>query len=259
MSSRSLQSLVKKPLAAVIRPLEPVTRPDASGYALYADGEIGAAHVFAHHMLDEGCAHFGHAVLGRWLSRSAGRGSQWVHIQWHMAVFELGLGFWHDALARFQREIRPYAFASNDALTDAPSLLWRLHLHAPGSVSLPWAEVHRTARRNLRRARTPYIQLHNLLALCGAGDLATLDGWLETKTSVDGTRAEQLLWRMGHGLRAYAAGEYLEAACILAETLPSISEIGGSRAQNELFHELRRDALRRAAPGPVSVPPARAA
>ncbi len=259
MSNRSLQSLVRKPLAAVIRHLEPVTRPDASGYALYADGEIGAAHVFAHRMLDEGCTHFGHAVLGRWLSSRTGRGGQWVHIQWHMAVFELGLGCWHDALARFQREIRPYAFATEDALTDAPSLLWRLRLSTPDPVPLPWTEAHRTACRNLRRARTPYIQLHNLLALCGAGDLTMLDRWLERMAPAEGARAEQLLWRMGRGLRAYAAGAYLEAAHILAETVPSVSEIGGSRAQNELFHELRRDALRRAAPEPVSVTPARAA
>lgn len=228
------------------RSVTTATCRDVDGYALYAGGELGTLHVFAHRMLDEDRIPLGHRVLSRWLARQSGRGRHWVHVQWHMAVFELELNRWQEALVRFQHHVRPYAFATDDALTDAPSLLWRLRLAAPSWIELPWQEAYRTARRCMRRTRDPYVQLHNLLALAGAGDLASLDRWLVDAPSLDGSHAGSLLWRMAQGLRAYAAGAYAQAALHFDEAVPRIALIGGSRAQNTLFERLHKSAIEHA-------------
>ena len=50
-------------------------------------------------------------------------------------------------------------------------------------------------------------------------------------------------------LRAYAAGDFELAATVLASVVPHIAEVGGSRAQNQLFTELMWAARRKARGG----------
>ena len=210
---------------------------DASGFGVFSHGDLGRAHVTAHRMLDEGRHELGHKLLGRWIERNDGTGSDWTHLQWHMAVFEIAVGQWEHALARFEREILPVAAHTDDALTDAPALLWRLALSAPQPPQLDWEPVRRRALHNLRRSLDPYVELHCLLALAGAADLDNLDRWLWSKHHDDCPRTK-LVARLGIGLRALAAGDYELAASLLDTAAPRVSELGGSRAQNELFTEI---------------------
>ena len=123
---------------------------DSSGFQFFSAGELGAMHAMAHEMLDEGRELEGLRILGEWLEGRQGRGSEWVHLQWHMAVFEIAVGRWEAALRRFENEIAPVAVSSFDALTDGPAMLWRLWLAAPRPVSLPWEAVAGMARKSLR-------------------------------------------------------------------------------------------------------------
>jgi hypothetical protein len=216
-------------------PREHRSSQDVSGYAVFAAGDIGSMHVMAHEMLDRGLFEQGHRRLGAWLRGRTGAGSEWVHLQWHMAVFELALGDWDAAHARFQKFVLPAAATGQDALTDAPAMLWRLSLEAPRPVRLPWEPVRATALESLRRPADPYVELHGLLALAGARDAESLEQWLARRGPAGLPRAERLVWRMGEGLQAYASGNYRRAAAMLSEVVPHVSEIGGSRAQNELF------------------------
>ena len=102
------------------------TSRDVSGFGVFSQGDAGDAHVMAHRMLDEERYELGHQLLGAWLDSHDGAGSDWTHLQWHMAVFEIAVGKWERAFARFEREILPVAISSDDALTDAPAMLWRL-------------------------------------------------------------------------------------------------------------------------------------
>jgi hypothetical protein len=111
---------------------------DTSGYTIFSDGEAGAVHVMAHRALDEQRFEAGHRLLGKWLAEHTGLGSEWVHLQFHMAVFDLALENWDAAYNRFLDEILPVAATTEDALTDAPALLWRLALTAGDPVALPW-------------------------------------------------------------------------------------------------------------------------
>ncbi|MDX1383549.1 MAG: hypothetical protein R3190_07900, partial [Thermoanaerobaculia bacterium] len=94
---------------------------DAGGFAAFSRGRIGTAHVAAHRMLDEGRYEEGYRHLRAFIGREHGSGSDWIHLQWHLAVFELSTGRRGDARRRFEHHILP-AVASCQALTDGPSL-----------------------------------------------------------------------------------------------------------------------------------------
>ena len=96
---------------------------DSSGFQIFSDSDIGSANVTAHRMLDLGRLDRGHQLLGKWLDGRTGRGSEWVHIQWHMLVFELAVGEWKSARARFETHVLPAARESDQAVTDAQILV----------------------------------------------------------------------------------------------------------------------------------------
>jgi hypothetical protein len=210
---------------------------DVSGFGVFSHGDAGQAHVMAHRMLDEGRHELGHRLLGAWLDRRDGSGSDWSHIQWHMAVFEIAVGRWEDARRRFETSILPVATRTYDALTDAPAILWRLQLSASRPVTLPWEPVRATAAARLTRPCGAYVELHCLLALAGAGDVHGLDRWVCGRVATDDPRAE-LLAHMGVGLRAFAEGDYELSSALLASAVPKVSLLGGSHAQNLLFGQI---------------------
>jgi hypothetical protein len=211
---------------------------DISGFQIFSGSELGHAHVVAHRMLDLGRFNRGHQILGEWLENRAGSGSQWVHIQWHMLVFELAVGDWQSAYARFLREVLPVALAGDQAVTDAASGLWRLALASPSATTLPWEEVASGARHRLSVEREPYVELHDLLALTGASDAQSIASWIERRRW-DAKRNQTLLG-FAQAFLHLASGQLLDAAAHFERVLPSMGTLGGSRAQNELFHELYR-------------------
>jgi hypothetical protein len=231
--------------------LMPPTRThDVSGFGVFSHGDAGQAHVMAHRMLDEGRHELGHRLLGAWLDGRDGRdgsGSDWSHIQWHMAVFEIAVGRWEDARRRFETNILPVAARTYDALTDAPAILWRLQLSASRPVTLPWEPVRATAAERLTRPSGPYVELHCLLALSGAGDVEGLDRWVHGRSETLDSRAK-LLTQMGVGLRALAAKDYELSAVVLASAVPKVSVLGGSHAQNQLFKDIANLSWERARP-----------
>lgn len=213
---------------------------DSSGYTVFSAGDAGAAHVMAHRMFDDDQIELGHQLLGEFLRTHSGSGSDWVHLHFHMAVFELAMNDWDAAYARFMKEILPVAADTEEALTDAPALLWRLAMTARGPAELPWQDLRNTALRRMQRPSEPFVELHNLLALAGAGDRASIDRWLESRTGVQPSRRQQLVRQMAVALRACVSGAYEYAAAVLRRVVPQLSEVGGSRAQNELFRQIEQ-------------------
>ena len=211
---------------------------DISGFQIFSDSEIGHAHIFAHRMLDLGRPERGHELLSKWLRGRTGGGSEWVHIQWHMLVFELAIGRWQGAYDRFVEQVLPAARTSDVAVTDAPSGLWRLALAAPGPVALPWEHLAARARARLRAGCEPYAALHDLLALAGARDVRSIMGWLRERRT-DCTD-DQIVFGFARSCLALSQGDLLRAASDLEPVLPALPSLGGSRAQNELFHDIYR-------------------
>jgi hypothetical protein len=218
---------------------------DVSGYRIFSAGELGAAHEMAHQMLDQGRPEAGHRWLGQWLEGRTGEGSKWVHLQWHMLVFEVAVGAWDSARARFRTHIAPAARNTNEALTDAPSALWRLALSAEQPVELPWNLAREAALRCLGGDCTRFVVLHHLLALAGAGDVASIDRWLVSARVRDA--ADKALRDAGLALRKVALRHWSSAARALEAVIPRLGLIGGSHAQNQLFAAIRDHAVRSSA------------
>ena len=213
---------------------------DITGFRIFDHGDLGQAHTFAHRMLDQDRMEDGYRGLRTWLDDRDGTGSEWVHVQWHMMVFELAVGAWDEAHQRFLRHILPAARDTEDAATDGPAALWRLALAAPRPVELPWDVLHAGAVARMDREVHPYVELHCLLALAGVGDLAGLDRWLarhRPRNNVD-----QVLGELGRALRAFTANDWANAAIGFSIALPALSLVGGSRAQNQLFEALHLQA-----------------
>jgi hypothetical protein len=99
----------------------------------------------------------------------------------------------------------------------------------------------------MRRPAGPYVELHILLALAGAGDVASVDNWLASHEQDRHTQSIAIVMRMGRGFRAFVAHDYPQAVTMLAEGVPRVSELGGSHAQNLLFGAILFEARRRAA------------
>lgn len=207
---------------------------DASGARLFHRGEVGAAHVAAHRALDERRIREGHDALAAFLRDRTGAGSDWAHVQWHLLVFELELGQVHAAHARYRRQLLP-AIRDGVALTDGPSALWRLALDAP-SLQLDWTDVCAVARRRLARRGEPdgpFVTLHHLLALAGAGDGPGLMAFAQR--TGDGTLAA-----CARALAAWTLGEFDLVVMLLDDLTPAQrAHVGGSAAQNELLDRIR--------------------
>jgi len=201
----------------------------------------------AHRMLDEGSIELGHRLLGEFLEGRSGSGSEWLHLQFHMAVFELELGYWDVAFNRFIEHLLPAAADGADALTDAPALAWRLWLAAGSPTLFPWEPVRRAAAARLELHDDPWVDLHHALALAGAGDLDSLDRWFEIRRHRARTVRDHLVLQVAEGLSAHSTGDDLRAVAVLTSTLHRIPEIGGSRAQNQLFEQILDAAGRRLA------------
>lgn len=210
---------------------------DASGFAVFAGGSLGEAHVMAHEMLDQQREGEGLELLGRFLETHTGEGSDWVHLQWHMAVFEIWAGRIDAARERFEREILPAVF-SGEALTDGPSLLWRLALAGDSPTEIDWEAVREAALKRTADESDPFVEAHHLLAMAGAGDIEAMTRWLDS--ALEGPRGgwrDELL-SVGWGLRSWASGAYGVAGTLLADSVAKISGLGGSRAQNQLFGDI---------------------
>jgi hypothetical protein len=189
-------------------------------------------------MFDSGQIRAGRQGLENRLAGKRGIGSEWLHLNFHLALFELESGDWRRAYDRFEVEILPAAATGPEALTDAPGLLWRLAVAAPQPVVLPWQPLRHTALANLNRTRKPFVQFYNLLALAGAGDVSSIERWLESSSELAMSPGERRLAQLVPALKALATQSWRQAGVLLREAMQEIWSIGGSRAQNRLFEQL---------------------
>jgi hypothetical protein len=220
--------------------------PQPNGFRPFNDGDRGKVHDRVHRLIDDGRYDEARTLLADWLAHNDGSGSEWVHLQWHLAVLELGSGASLDALDRFQAHIRP-AIEAGEALTDGPSLLWRLCMAGSRGLRDDWERVRAAADRPQDHRQDPYVELHDALALAGARDLRSLDRWLDAHLDGAGTEEDRILLKTAWGLRSFASRDFGAAAALLADAAVSASRLGGSRAQNALFEQIRGAAARRLA------------
>jgi tetratricopeptide (TPR) repeat protein len=179
------------------------------------------------------------------------RGLNWFrnHLVWHLALLHFARGEYARAakIGRAAFERAPSSIAGD--LHDSISLLWRLELVGE-PVGARWAPFTAIARERVNRMGLLFHAAHVAMALAGGGDWATAKAHLEAvraRAPKDPTRLMgDVLVPLVEGLHAFAQAEYATTIAKIEPLRPRIVELGGSRAQRDVFHDTLFEACFRA-------------
>jgi tetratricopeptide (TPR) repeat protein len=171
------------------------------------------------------------------------------HLVWHLALLHFSRGDYARAVRMSRRAFERVPSAVAGDLHDSISLLWRQDL-----VGLPvgarWEPLAAIARQRLDRQGLLFHAAHLGMALAGAGDWTTAETQLEMlrpRIAKDPTGlVDGVLIPLIEGLQAFARGEYRTAISRIEPLRPRIVELGGSRAQRDVFHDTLLEACFRA-------------
>jgi tetratricopeptide (TPR) repeat protein len=174
------------------------------------------------------------------------------HLVWHLALLHLARGDYARAvrMSRAAFERAPSAIAGD--LHDSIALLWRQDLLGL-PVGARWRPFAAIARERLHRQGLLFHAAHLAMALAGAGDWATAETQLDLlrqRAPRDATGlVGDVLIPLIEGLHAFARGEHAVTTARLEPLRPRIVELGGSRAQRDVFHDTLLEACFRAGDG----------
>jgi hypothetical protein len=170
------------------------------------------------------------------------RGLNWFqnHLWWHLVLMHLSRGEYARVsdLSRRLFEQAPSSIAGD--LHDSISLLWRLELtgHPPGDRWQPFTAI---ARDRIGRTGLLFHVAHVAMALAGGGDWAGVDkqlALLRERAPKDPTRLMgEVTLPLVEGLHAFAARDWPRVIAKIEPLRPRIVELGGSRAQRDVFHD----------------------
>jgi len=179
------------------------------------------------------------------------RGVNWFrnHLLWHLALLHFARGEYARAgrIGRAAFERAPSSIAGE--LHDSISLLWRLELVGQ-PVGARWAPFTAIARERVNRMGLLFHAAHVAMALAGGGEWATAKAHLEAvraRAPKDPTgMMGEVLAPLIEGLHAFAQGDYATTVANIEPLRPRIVELGGSRAQRDVFHDTLFEACFRA-------------
>jgi tetratricopeptide (TPR) repeat protein len=179
------------------------------------------------------------------------RGVNWFrnHLLWHLALLHFARGEYPRAarIGRAAFERAPSSIAGN--LHDSISLLWRLELVGQ-PVGARWAPFTAIARERVNRMGLLFHAAHVAMALAGGGDWPTAKAQLDaarSRASKDPTRLMgDVLLPLIEGVHAFAQGDYATTIDRIEPLRPRLVELGGSRAQRDVFHDTLFEACFRA-------------
>ncbi len=178
-------------------------------------------------------------------------GLNWFHnhLVWHLALMHFAKGEFEraSAIGRGAFERAPSSIAGD--LHDSISLLWRLTLvgHDVGERWRPFVEI---AGQRLDRQGLHFHAAHLAMALAAGGDWATAErqlGMLRERVPKDRTGlVGDVLIPLVEGVQGFAAGDWQKVITRIEPVRPRIVELGGSRAQRDVFHDTFLEACFRA-------------
>ena len=209
-----------------------------------------ACHSMTHVHFERGDASSGEDFLGEWLKVFDAPATSYVHLSWHLALFELALGKYQETLDRYENFIRPSVVAkSMAALNDSASLMWRLQLYGGAAPPMSWVEVATIAAPAADRPGAAFRDAHAALAFAGSGDHESMTKMTERlrKVAHDGDSfAQDIVLPLVKGIEVFGQGKYTESVSFLEPVFPWLVRIGGSHAQREVFEDTMLEAYIRA-------------
>jgi len=170
------------------------------------------------------------------------RGLNWFqnHLWWHLVLMHLSRGEYARVsdMSRRLFEQTPSSIAGD--LHDSISLLWRLELtgNPPGDRWQPFTAI---ARDRIARTGLLFHVAHVAMALVGGGDWTSAEkqlALLRERAPKDPTGLMgEVTVPLVEGLHAFAARDWPRVIAKIEPLRPRIVELGGSRAQRDVFHD----------------------
>jgi tetratricopeptide (TPR) repeat protein len=206
-------------------------------------------HALAHALYEQAVFDTGIARLPPATHRCTGLNWFHNHLVWHLALMHFAKGEFEraSAIGRGAFERAPSSIAGD--LHDSISLLWRLQLVGQ-DVAGRWAPFVAIARDRLDRQGLLFHAAHLAMALAGGGD------WVTAERQLDMLRARapkdrtglvgEVLVPLVEGLHGFAAGDWRRVIERIEPVRGRIVELGGSRAQRDVFHDTFLEACFRA-------------
>jgi tetratricopeptide (TPR) repeat protein len=179
------------------------------------------------------------------------RGLNWFrnHLLWHLALLHFARGEYERAaeMSHAVFEQTPSSIAGD--LHDSISLLWRMEL-AGRPMGDRWQPFTAIGRERVSRQGLYFHVAHIAMALAAGGDWTTAERHLamvHERAPRDRTGiVAEVLVPLIEGLHAFAGGDYARTVARIEPLRPRIVELGGSRAQRDVFHDTLFEAAFRA-------------
>jgi len=209
-----------------------------------------ACHSMTHVHFERGDASSGEDFLGSWLQGFEAPASSYVHLSWHLALFEMAQGKYQETLDRYEKYIRPSVIANSmAALNDSASLMWRLQIYAGALPPKPWGEVSKIAVSAANNPGAAFRDAHAALAFAGSGDyeaMGQMTNRLKNAAEKGDSFAREIILPLIQGIEAFGHENYTESARLIELVFPQLVRIGGSHAQREVFEDTLLEAYIRA-------------
>ncbi|MGI9423433.1 MAG: tetratricopeptide repeat protein [Hyphomicrobiaceae bacterium] len=212
------------------------------------DNDLWGIHAVAH-VLEMQCRHqdgiaFLDQPFGTWSDRNPFKD----HVWWHTALFALELGEFERVLDIYDREVKVNEVGFYLDVQNAVSMLMRLKLSGV-DVGDRWDLLADLAASRKGDHVMPFTDAHFLMALIGADRRTEADDYrrsLVTFASDNDDDAANVTRQIGiplaNALSAYGAGRNAEAADTLYTIRHDLAPLGGSHAQQDVFHQILIDA-----------------
>jgi tetratricopeptide (TPR) repeat protein len=206
-------------------------------------------HALAHALYEQAVFDTGITRLPPATHRCTGLNWFQNHLVWHLALMHFAKGEFEraSAIGRGAFERVPSSIAGD--LHDSISLLWRLGLVGQ-DVRDRWQPFVAIAQQRLDRQGLLFHAAHLSMALAGGGDWATAErqlGMLRERAPKDRTGlVGDVLVPLIEGLHGFAAGDWRRVIDRMEPLRGRIVELGGSRAQRDVFHDTFLEACFRA-------------
>jgi tetratricopeptide (TPR) repeat protein len=212
--------------------------------------DMWATHAVAHimemqHRLDEGIA---------WLRDLEpnwdGGNNLKHHLFWHRALFHLDRGEPDKVLALYDRGFRNLASPLTQAMPDlyidiqnAASALLRLELQGI-DVGGRWRELADHAEARIGDHLSAFTLPHWMMALAADGRDAAAERMLDALDADPQPLIRDTAAAVCRAILAHRQGRAADVIAALTPVLPTMHRLGGSHAQQEVLHQVLRDAQR---------------
>jgi len=210
--------------------------------------DLWGVHAVAHVLEMQGRLAEGAAWLappaGAWADRNAMQG----HLWWHAALFPLEQGRHERALELYDQAVRPGEKPFYLDLQNAAALLARLEFRGV-DIGTRWAGLAAHCRPRVDDHAILFTDLHNVLALARAGDMAdataliaSLERFATRPDDYEAALVAPLARPVAQAILAYCQG--LPGTCVdlLHPLRDELQPLGGSHTQRDVFHQLLLEA-----------------